>query len=249
MHHLTLEQRSQIEESMSSGLSLRQIAEIVGVHASTVSRELRRNRIRGWYNYVRADAISAERRHKASTQLKKIKDQLEEKIPEGLYSLWSPEQISGRLKKEGIFVSHEAIYQYAKKNGLQKNLWHGGKKYKRKNTAKSGASRIPNRTDISERPKIVEEKGRIGDWEGDTVISHGSHCALLILVDRHSKYTIIRKVGRKTSENLSTAIINSLKKEGLPIHTITFDIPLLFLDYIFKNQEAFLLSDLQLCVA
>ena len=182
-----------------------------------MSRELRRNRIRGRYNYVRADAISAERRHKASTQLKKIKDQLEEKILEGLYSLWSPEQISGRLKKEGISVSHEAIYQYAKKNGLQKNLRHGGKKYKRKNTAKSGASRIPNRTDISERPKIIEEKGRIGDWEGDTVISHGSHCALLILVDRHSKYTIIRKVGRKTSENLSTAIINSLKKEGLPI--------------------------------
>ena len=140
-----------------------------------------------------------------------------------MYSLWSPEQISGRLKKEGISVSHEAIYQYAKKNGLQKNLRHGGKKYKRKNTAKSGGYCIPNRTDISERPKIVEEKGRIGDWEGDTLISHGSHCALLILVDRHSKYTIIRKVGRKTSENLSTAIINSLKKEGLPIHTITFD--------------------------
>ena len=173
-----------------------------------MSRELRRNRIRGRYNYVRADEISAERRHKASTQLKKIKDQLE--ILKGLYSLWSPEQISGRLKKEGISVSHEAIYQYAKKNGLQKNLRHGGKKYKRKNTAKSGGYCIQNRTDISERPKIVEEKGRIGD-------SHGSHCALLTLVDRCSKYTIIRKIGRKTFENLSAAIINSLKKEGLPI--------------------------------
>jgi IS30 family transposase len=82
---------------------------------------------------------------------------------------------------------------------------------------------IPNRTDISERPKIVEEKVRVGDWEGDTIISHGSHSALLTLVDRHSKYTIIRKVWRKTSENLSTAIINSLKKEGLPVRTITFD--------------------------
>ena len=53
--HLTLEQRSQIEESLSSGLSLRQIGEIVGVHAPTVSRELRRNNIRGMYNYVKAD--------------------------------------------------------------------------------------------------------------------------------------------------------------------------------------------------
>ena len=82
---------------------------------------------------------------------------------------------------------------------------------------------IPNRTDISERPKIVEEKVRVGDWEGDTVISHGSHCALLPLVDRHSKYTIIRKVGHKTSENLSAAVIKSLKKERLPVRTITFD--------------------------
>ena len=223
MNHLTLEQRSQIEESLSSGLSLRQIGEIVGVHASTVSRELRRNNIRGRYNYVMADEISATRRHKASTRFKKIKNQLKEKILRGLHNLWSPEQISGRLKREGISISHEAIYQYVKKAGLICNLRHEGKKYKRKKSAKAGVSCIPNRTDIAERPKIVEEKARVGDWEGDTIISHGSHCALLTLVDRHSKYTIIRKVGRKTSENLSTAVINSLKKEGLPVHTITFD--------------------------
>ena len=87
MHHLTLEQRSQIEESLSSGLSLRQIGGIVGVHASTVSRELRRNNIRGRYNYVMADEISATRRHKASTQFKKIKNQLKEKILRGLHNL------------------------------------------------------------------------------------------------------------------------------------------------------------------
>ena len=82
---------------------------------------------------------------------------------------------------------------------------------------------IPERVDISERPSVVDEKSRLGDWEGDTIISHSSHCALLTLVDRRSKYTIIRKVGRKTSENLNTAIIKSLKNEGLPVRTITFD--------------------------
>lgn len=221
--HLTLEQRSQIEELMSSGLSLRQIGEIVEVHASTVSRELRRNRIHGRYNYVTAEGMSRERRHKASTQHKKIKDQLEEKILKGLYQLWSPEQISGRLKREGILISHEAIYQYIKKKGLSFNLRHGGEKYKSKKASEAGISFIPNRVDISKRPKIVEEKARIGDWEGDTVISHNSHCALLTLVDRRSKFTIIRKVGRKTSENLSKEIIKSMKQEGLPVNTITFD--------------------------
>ena len=79
MHHLTLAQRSQIEESLSRGLSVRQIGEIVGVHASTVSRELRRNRTRGRYNYVKADEMSATRRRNASTQFKKIKNQLKER--------------------------------------------------------------------------------------------------------------------------------------------------------------------------
>jgi len=93
---------------------------------------------------------------------------------------------------------------------LKYNLRREGKKYKRKEATKAGVSCIPNRRDILERPKIVEEKVRIGNWEGDTVISHDSHCALLTLVDKHSKYVIIRKVGRKTSENLSAAIIKSL---------------------------------------
>jgi IS30 family transposase len=100
-----------------------------------------------------------------------------------LRNLRNPEQISGRLKREGISISHEAIYQYVKKAGLSCNLRHEGKK----KAAKSGIFCIPNRTGISERPKIVEEKVRIGDWEGDTVISQGSHCTLLTLVNRHSK--------------------------------------------------------------
>ena len=223
MHHLTLEQRSQIEEALSSGLSMRQIGEIVGVHASTVSRELRRNNIRGRYNYVKADEMSATRRRNAGTQFKKIKKQLENRILKGFRNFWSPEQISGRLKREGISISHEAIYQYVRKKGLRFTLRHGGKKYKEKKAKEAEVKCIPGRVDISERPSVVDEKSRLGDWEGDTIISHSSHCALLTLVDRRSKYTIIRKVGRKTSENLNTEIIKSLKNEGLPVRTITFD--------------------------
>ena len=162
MHHLTLEQRSQIEESLSSGLTLRQIGEIVGVHASTVSRELRRNNIRGRYNYVRADEMSASRRRNASTQFKKIKNQLENRILKGLRNFWSPEQISGRLKLEGVFISHEAIYQYVRKKGLRFTLRHGGKKYKEKKTKEAGVKCIPGRVDISERPSVVDEKRGFG---------------------------------------------------------------------------------------
>ena len=100
--HLTLEQRSLIEELVSSHLSLRQVGEAVGVHASTISRELRRNGSKR-YNYLLAERKSRIRRHAASSQFKKLKGDLEQKVLDGLYRLWSPEQISGKLKLEGGF--------------------------------------------------------------------------------------------------------------------------------------------------
>ena len=198
--HLTLEQRSQIEELVSSNLSLRRIGEAVGVHASTISRELRRNGARS-YNYVLAERHCEARRYEASCQFKKLNGVLEKKVLDGLYQLWSPEQISGRLKLEGFSISPEAIYRYVRKKGLRRScLRHCGKKYRAKKASDAGVCCIPNRIDISERPKVIENKSRVGDWEGDTVISYGSHCAILTLVDRRFKYVIIRKIDQKTAE-------------------------------------------------
>ena len=223
MQHLTQQQRCQLEELMSSGFSCREIGKQLGIHASTVSREWRRNSVRGRYNYIIAQDVSDARRHEASARFRKIKNGLEEKILDGLYNFWSPEQVSGRLKLEGFSISAESIYQYIRKKGLRKNLRHARKKYKPKKASEAGVSCIPGRFDISARPSIVDEKSRIGDWEGDTVISHRSHCALMTLVDRRSKYVIIRKLGRKTANNLNAAAVKSLKKLGLPVYSITFD--------------------------
>lgn len=220
--HLTLEQRLQIEELVSSCLSLRQVGEAVGVHASTISRELRRNGSKR-YNYLLAEKKSRIRRHEASARFKKLKGDLEQKVLDGLYRLWSPEQISGRLKFEGLSISPEAIYQYVRKKGLSWNLRHRGKEYKPKKTHEAGVNCIPNRVDISKRLSVIDDKIRVGDWEGDTVISHKSHCALMTLVDRRSKYTIIRKIGRKTADNVNQAAIKALKQLKLPVHSITFD--------------------------
>jgi IS30 family transposase len=79
-------------------------------------------------------------------------------------------------------------------------LRHGGRKYRAKSGKQAGVGCIPNRVDISERPAVVDEKSRIGDWEGDTVISHSSRCALVTLADRCSKFTLIKKIGRKTMD-------------------------------------------------
>jgi IS30 family transposase len=108
-----------------------------------------------------------ERRSSASKAPKKLKDNLVLRIKECLEEDWSPEQISGRLKLEGISISHEAIYGYIRTNkanggSLFKHLRHSCKKYKKRSEKSAGASLIPNRVDISERPAVVES--RIGDW-------------------------------------------------------------------------------------
>jgi IS30 family transposase len=104
---------------------------------------------------------------------------------------------------------------------LYKYLRHGGKSKKIGDPA--GVKHIPNRVDIAERPAIVDEKSRIGDWEADCIISHGSRCALVTLVERFSKYTIIIKVGKRTKVKVQKAIVKILKKLGFPVKTITYD--------------------------
>lgn len=206
-----------------AGVKLFQVGAAIGVQASTISRELKRNGSKR-YNYLLAERESRIRRHEASSQFKRLKGDLEQKVLDGLYQLWSPEQISGRLKLEGLSISPEAIYQYVRKKGLRRNLRHRGKKYKPKKVHDAGVGCIPNRVDISKRPSnIDDDKVRVGDWEGDTVISHKSHCALMTLVDRRSKYTVIRKIGRKTADNLNPAAIKALKQLKLSVYSITFD--------------------------
>jgi IS30 family transposase len=109
-----------------------------------------------------------------------------------------------------------------KKEGLQyQRLRHKGKKYRKRETAMAGLRCIPNRVDIAERPAIIDQKLSIGDWEGDTVNSHRSRCALLTIVDRRSKYSKIKKIDKKTKENTANAVNDLLK--GKLAMSITFD--------------------------
>ena len=115
---------------------------------------------------------------------------------------WSPDQIAGRLKSQGKSISHVSIYKYIWNDRsaggvLYHHLRRCGKKYRSQKSRQAGVDCIPDRVDISERPRVVDEKLRIGDWEGDTVISSGSRCALITLVDRDSKLTKIKKIGKK----------------------------------------------------
>jgi len=128
-------------------------------------------------------------------------------IEEKLKLQWSPVQIAGWLKREGYekSVSHETIYQYIweeKRLGgvLYKELRHSGKKYNKRSKGGAGRGCIPGRVDIDERPVIVEEKTRLGDWELDTIIGAGQSGAIVSMVERRTKLTKLAKVHYKTAE-------------------------------------------------
>ncbi len=229
-HHLTFDQRAQIYVLRNQGYSLGKIAKELGVHRSTIAREIKRNKGKKGYRYKQAQDKADKRRSDASKNPKKMTEDIVAFIETKLHEKWSPEQISGWMKNNEGFgsVSYEAIYQFIRmdrKEGgsLYKHLRHRGKKYNKRVSKASGRGCIPNRVDIDERPAIVDEKSRVGDWEMDTIIGALHQSAIVSMVERKSKLTKLLKVSRKTAEEVFWAIINKLSPIQRFVLTLTYD--------------------------
>jgi IS30 family transposase len=229
-HHLTRDQRCQLYTLKGHGESTDNIAVILGVHRSALYRELKRNTGQKGYRYQQAQERASERKRNSAQNNLKMKPKLISIIDEKLRLQWSPEQISGWLKRgnsnEG--VSYESIYRHVwrdKLNGgnLYQELRHNGKKYNKRGSGKAGRGCIPGRIDISERPVIVEEKSRVGDWEIDTIIGAEHKGAVVSMVDRHSKLTFLAKVTKKTAEQVEQALTEKLGEVSDYVLTLTAD--------------------------
>ncbi len=170
-----------------------------------------------------------QRRKEATRARRKIPPELTLTIEKRLREeQWSPDQISSRLDRSGVFVSHAWICRHIwkdKKNGgdLWTFLRHRGKKYNRRGEKTAGRGLVPGRVDISQRPDVVEEKSRAGDWEGDLVIGKNHRGAILSHVDRKSKYTKLAKLPDKRAKNVTRACRKLLKRMKKYIKTITYD--------------------------
>ena len=142
---------------------------------------------------------------------------------------WSPEQISGRMKLDtGVSVVHETIYRYIyanKKNGgkLYTYLRHKNKKYHCRSNDYRSRGTIIDRVMIDKRPKIVEKKNRIGDLEIDTVVGKNHKGFLVTVVDRKSKFTLIKNVPSKEAQVVTDALIEMIQPIKEITHTITSD--------------------------
>jgi IS30 family transposase len=227
---LTQEQRYYIFQLNKNNLSQAKIANDIGVSKSTISRELKRNTGQRGYRPKQAQSKATERRKLASKAIKMTGDMIDlidEKLSE---QQWSPEQISGWLLEEkNIALSHERIYQhiwYDKSQGgdLYQYLRCQGKKYqKRGSNGKRSRGQIINRVSIDDRPGIVDDKRRVGDWEIDTVIGKGHSGALVTIVERKTLYTLIARVYGKRADWVTQATIQLLEPFKDRLHSITAD--------------------------
>jgi IS30 family transposase len=143
---------------------------------------------------------------------------------------WSPEQISGWLREaRNILVSHETIYQHIwsdkRSDGqLFQHLRRKGKAYQSRSKDKqAGRGFIKNRVSIDERPPLVEDRSRIGDWEIDLVIGKGHRGALVTIVERKTSFTVSKRVDDKSARTVTAATIALLQPFADAVHTITAD--------------------------
>lgn len=223
---LTRDQRYQISALKRNRHSQQEIADTIGVHKSTISRELRRNRGQRGYRPQQAHRKAlARRRHRVKRRIQSSSWQL---VEEKLWKDWSPEQVSGWLERnKDIAISHEWIYQYIladKRAGgdLHKHL-RCQKLYRKRYGQYDRRGKLPNRVSIEERPTIVDSRERLGDWEVDTMVGKRHRGALVTLTERKSRLALIHRVKHRRGAEVAQAILELLDSLSESVHTITSD--------------------------
>jgi len=228
-HHLNDEERSQIAWMKASGCSRREIARRLGRSASTISRELRRNRYPtdGSYKALHAGSMARGRRRRARRGSRfGLLEWLE--VEALLRQDYSPEQASGRLKLTGsLSISHETIYRriWADKSAggtLHQHL-RGARKQRRKGYGHyDSRGRLAGKRDIGERPEAAEKRTEIGHWEVDTVHGRGRG-SIATVVDRKTGYVLIGKLGSRTAASTNRRLGKLIAKHRDRFATITAD--------------------------
>ena len=217
---LTFADREEIAVLRAQGKSLRHIGVAIGRPTSTVSRELSRNTSRGWaYRATIAHGLAYERASRPKPAKLHTNLQLRAKVEKDLQKKYSPEQISGRLKREfpdreEMRVSPETIYHslYVQSRGalkqeLTRYLRTGRGLRSPSRKAGQRKSRIPDMVNISQRPAEASDRAVPGSWEGDLIIGKGNYSAIGTLVERCTNYRmLVHLPGGYTAEKMRDAL-------------------------------------------
>ncbi len=222
---------------LSVGAKKKDIAKVLNKHRTTIWRELKRNKTNNKIKYsARLGKINTtERRIRSNMRFRKLDNNkwLQDYIVKKIKLKWSPEQISGRLKidypndlSKRIGKDSGYKYIYNERKNLVKHLRCQKGKYRRRygtRIREKKRERLKKRR-IDERPEIVNERGRIGDWEGDTIVGGEKTIHILTHVDRKSGLLLADKLEHATAEQTKQKTIERFK--SIPRSkkiTITYD--------------------------
>jgi IS30 family transposase len=227
--HLTLEERDRIARLRHEGAKQQEIAKALGRSPATISRELRRNGAGGQYYAGQAQRETERRRRERPITRKMDDPEINAAVRRGLAQDWAPEQIAGRMERAVSddpqrSVSPQTIYRWIKQDEHRAH-WEsylrrrGKRPHRPKNTATaSDAARI------AERPEVIEQRLRLGDFEGDTVLGPLGMGGLATLVDRRSRFTIVVKVHSKNADHVHEKLKQRLRElDEEHRRSITFD--------------------------
>nr|MDA3890872.1 IS30 family transposase [Salinivirgaceae bacterium] len=228
MKHITEAQRYEISAYLKCGKTNTFIAEAIGIDNSSIGREIKRNSTkRGKYNPKSAQELCRERKERFNRKRKFTAEVEAFAVKKIRTEQWSPKQIVGYCKKKSIpMVSHELLYQHVrfdKENGgdLYLNMRH---KLKHRKRHVGKFIPIKNRVSIDERPEIVNEKERFGDWEIDTIIGDNQKGAIVTITERTTNFFVMQKLKQgKNADALADVVIKMLIPYKAHIHTITSD--------------------------
>lgn len=222
---LTLAEREEISRGLVASRSLREIAAALRRAPSTISREISRNGGAARYRAAGADSEAWKRALRPKPCKLAVHARLRQAVATKLEMDWSPEQISGWLKRtfprtEALHVSHETIYRslYVQARGVLKKelLEHLRtrrpiRRSRHASAKKDQRGRIPDAVSISERPASAEDRAVPGHWEGD-LLCGSKNSFVVTLVERHSRYVLLAKIANRDTNSVVTALIKQARK-------------------------------------
>lgn len=229
-HRLTDENRTLIYRWRQEGKPMREIARLLNVAPSTISREIERNSGQRGYRPRQASQMARDRVRTRARRPRRLTDAIWKEATERLSDGWSFDMVCGRAEKDGrAHVCRETLYRRyfaGQKRGevLPPLPRSHRRRHRRSVKTTAGRGHIPNRTDISQRPRSIDARRRFGHWEGDLVCGLKGTGYFVTLVERKSRYALVARVPTKETEVVMQAVVRILG--GLPaawLKTLTFD--------------------------
>lgn len=218
--HLSYEERFTIEKLFGADVAIREIAGYLRRSPNTVSREIRRNTVRGVYIACKAKQKAYARRWRSKRQCLKVamNSFLVNFVEARLEEKWTPKSISGYLREElGVSCSSKAIYKYIEHRGLEYRLFWRWNKKKGGPKRKKHAVVQDNRKFIDERPVQNE----LGHYELDFIVSKQSSYVLLVATDRLTKHSMVKKLPNRKRSTINQAFSELFS--NIEIKSITTD--------------------------